>query len=66
MSKEISAGAVVYFKNKDTIEYLLLHYKSGHWDFPKGHIEEGEEHKDTVEREIEEETSIILVLLTAH
>ncbi len=57
MPKEVSAGAVVFRKDKD-IYYLLLHYKSGHWDFPKGHIEDGEEEVKTVEREIEEETGI--------
>jgi len=38
--------------------YLLLHYPSGHWEFPKGHIEEGEDYEKTVRREIEEETGI--------
>ncbi len=57
MPKEISAGAVVFRKN-GKIYYLLLHYKSGHWDFPKGHIEDGEEEDKTVRREIEEETGI--------
>ena len=57
MPKETSAGAVVFRKN-GKIYYLLLHYKSGHWDFPKGHIEDGEEEDKTVKREIEEETGI--------
>lgn len=38
--------------------YLLLHYEEGHWDFPKGHVEEGEEDLDTATREAEEETGI--------
>jgi len=37
---------------------LLLHYSSGHWDFPKGNIETGETEVDTVIREIFEETGI--------
>jgi 8-oxo-dGTP pyrophosphatase MutT (NUDIX family) len=57
MPKETSAGAVV-FRNNGKIYYLLLHYKSGHWDFPKGHIENGEDEDKTVKREIEEETGI--------
>lgn len=57
MPKETSAGAVVFRKN-NKIYYLLLHYKSGHWDFPKGHIEDKEEEDKTVKREIEEETGI--------
>ena len=58
MPKEISAGAVVFRKEDNQIYYLLLHYKSGHWDFPKGHIEEGEKEDETVKREIKEETGI--------
>ncbi len=58
MPKETSAGAVVFKKEDNQIYYLLLHYKSGHWDFPKGHIEDGEEEKETVKREVKEETGI--------
>ena len=39
-------------------EYLLLHYSAGHWDFPKGNIETGENEKQAAVREIWEETSI--------
>lgn len=43
--------------------YLLLHYpslnrKGGHWEFAKGHIEEGEDYETTVKREVEEETGL--------
>ena len=38
--------------------FLLLHYFSGHWDFPKGNKERGETHIDTIRREIKEETGI--------
>lgn len=38
--------------------YLLLHYPSSHWEFAKGHIEQGEHVEATVKREIEEETGI--------
>ena len=43
MIKEHSAGAVLYghFVNDET-KFLLLHYASGHWDFPKGNVEAGE------------------------
>lgn len=58
MIREKSAGAVV-FRQKNKIKYyLLLHYESGHWDFPKGHIEKNETEIDTVKREIKEETGI--------
>lgn len=57
MRKEQSAGAVI-FCEKGNRKYLLLHYKSGHWDFVKGHIEEGETEKQTIRREAKEETNI--------
>ena len=59
MIKEHSAGAVLYghFVNDET-KFLLLHYASGHWDFPKGNVEAGETGVETVKREIFEETGI--------
>ena len=38
--------------------YLLLHYEEGHWDFPKGHVERGENGEATARREAMEETGI--------
>jgi len=35
-----------------------LRYEAGHWDFPRGGIEKGEEEKETVVREAREETGI--------
>ncbi len=62
MPREKSAGAIIFRKEGPTghpkIYYLLLHYHSGHWEFPKGHIEEGESNEETVKREIAEETGI--------
>ena len=49
-----SAGAIVF---RGPL-YLLLHYRSGHWDFPKGGIEKGEETEETIRREVREETGI--------
>jgi 8-oxo-dGTP pyrophosphatase MutT (NUDIX family) len=38
---------------------LLLQYPQGHWDFPKGHVEEGDEDgRATAARELQEETGI--------
>jgi len=60
MSQEFSAGAIIFHQsNSEPREYLLLKYQSGHWDFPKGHIEEGENDQQTVRREVEEETGLI-------
>lgn len=57
MKREKSAGAVIFRKDKG-IKYLLLHYESGHWDFVRGNIEKEEDEKETVKREIKEETGI--------
>ena len=58
MPFERSAGAVIFRKEKGRIHYLLLHYQSGHWDFPKGNIEKGEKLAETVKRETKEETGL--------
>ncbi len=58
MIREKSAGAILFIKEKEPI-YLLLHYESGHWDFPKGHVEAGETDLDAVKREVKEEAGII-------
>ena len=38
---------------------LLLQYPQGHWDFPKGHVEESDDNRlSTAARELKEETGI--------
>ncbi len=44
-------------------QFLLLHYPSGHWDFPKGHVEAGETDLEAARREVEEETGIRKVIV---
>ena len=58
MPREKSAGAIIYRMENGVPYYLLLHYFSGHWEFPKGHIEKGESEEETVKREVFEETGI--------
>jgi len=63
MAREKSAGAIIFRKEAGNIYYLLLHYpainrKGGHWEFAKGHIEEGEDYEQTVRREVAEETGL--------
>jgi len=58
MLREKSCGAVVFIKNTDATKYLLLNYAAGHWDFVKGNVEPNESEKETVIRELKEETSI--------
>lgn len=55
---EKSCGILLFRVKDGTILYLLLHYPSGHWDLPKGHIEKGESEHETAARELLEETGI--------
>jgi len=59
MIEETSAGMVLFRKEDSKILFLLLHYPSGHWDFIKGKMEEGESTHETAIREAKEETGII-------
>ena len=58
MIKEKSAGLVLYRKEGEKKLYLLLMYNEGHWDFVKGHVEEGESDEQTYKRELFEETRL--------
>ena len=59
MLNEKSCGAVVYSKKGSEVNYLLLQYEAGHWDFVKGNVERGETEQETCVRELREETGII-------
>ena len=54
MKYEKSCGAIVV----DDEKVLLVKHNAGHWDFPKGHVEEGETEIETAIREVKEETNI--------
>jgi bis(5'-nucleosidyl)-tetraphosphatase len=57
--EERSAGFVVYRERQGERQYLLLQHRSGgHWAFPKGRIERGEEPEQAARRETQEETGI--------
>lgn len=63
-AQEHSAGVVLF--TGAPREYLLLHYPSGHWDFPKGHLESGETELQAALREVQEETGIRAVEVFPH
>jgi bis(5'-nucleosidyl)-tetraphosphatase len=58
MIEETSAGIVLFRKEGSKKLFLLLHYPSGHWDFVKGKMEQGESTHQTAIRETQEETGI--------
>jgi len=63
MKREKSCGAVVYRYNGDSLELLLIRHRfGGHWSFPKGHVEEGENEFQTALREVKEETNLSIRL----
>lgn len=58
MPQEKSVGAIIYrIENRQRL-YLILKYKAKHWDFVKGHIDEGETDMQTLLRETQEESGI--------
>ncbi|MBR2027751.1 MAG: NUDIX domain-containing protein [Oscillospiraceae bacterium] len=65
MKKEKSCGAIVFYLKEDKEQILLIkHANSGHWSFPKGHVEAGETEVETAVREIKEETGVNAIIDT--
>ncbi len=56
--EEKSCGAVIWRRNTNRREYLLVRHNGGHWSFPKGHVEGNETEEETAAREILEETGL--------
>ena len=54
MKQEKSCGAIVV----DNGKLLLIKHVLGHWDLPKGHVENNETETETAIRELKEETNI--------
>jgi len=60
MKYEKSCGAIIYRKENIKLFYLVLEHVAGHWSFPKGHIENNETEIETAQREIFEETGLVV------
>jgi 8-oxo-dGTP pyrophosphatase MutT (NUDIX family) len=61
MKKAKCCGAVIFRKKGSKMEFLVAKHKDsggGHWEFPKGHMEEGETEEETAVREIYEEVGL--------
>ncbi len=59
MLQEKTVGVILFRKNPEIgIQYLALYLKNDYWNFPKGHVEEGESEMETAIRELYEETGI--------
>ncbi len=58
--RETTSGGIVFRRDAATkkLEILLMQDAKNRWTIPKGHVEEGEEPKQTAEREIREETGL--------
>ena len=59
MKEAISSGVILFNDNGNVRQYLLLNYPTGHWDFIKGGMEDGENPRQTSIREAKEETGIM-------
>ncbi len=55
----IAGGGLVFNENKE----LLMIFRKGKWDLPKGKLDEGETIEECAIREVEEETGVQLIVL---
>ena len=58
MNREKSCGAVVFRRNNNQLQFLIIESVNGHFSFPKGHAENNETEVQTALREIKEETNL--------
>jgi len=58
--RETTSGGIVFRHNEKTkkLQILLMQDAKNRWTIPKGHVEPGEDPRDTAEREIIEETGL--------
>lgn len=63
MRYEKSCGAVVFTRIGEEIRYVLIQQLAGFYGFPKGHMEHGENERETALREVQEEVGLTPTLL---
>mgnify|MGYP001564744750 FL=1 len=63
--EEISAGGIVFRRSAQGVHFLLIRDSYQNWGFPKGHLETGESPDVAAIREVEEETGLGGLTLTA-
>lgn len=54
----ISSGGILFRKNGEQTEVVLIQTRADRWQIPKGGIEEGETREQAARREVREETGI--------
>ena len=55
---EVSAGAIVYYREEAALYILMIADRQGRWSFPKGLVQRGEAPPIAALREIAEETGV--------
>src|SRR4051812_14329664 len=60
MKSECSYGIIPLQYKQRTWHVLLIQHRAGHWGFPKGHAMANETPKQAAQRELREETSLIV------
>ncbi len=59
LKTQVSAGGVIFRRNKELIEIAMVSTKNGSvWCLPKGLIDRGEKPEETAVREVKEETGL--------
>lgn len=58
MSRELSAGGIVFRRLDGTLSFAVMKDSYGKWTFPKGHVEHGEDVEEAAARETLEELGL--------
>lgn len=59
--QEKSFGVIPLHREAGSLRVLMVQHQEGHWSFPKGHGEKGEQPRETAQRELSEETGLKIV-----